>query len=300
MNKHIFLDTMTASLGSLVAGKKKFFVKSIQSSSFEEHIAATQIDCPQITGEGIFEIKAKTLVGELNPALGIAKWIGFDCPTIIYHHGNNERPFDYTNFAKNSFYKILAKHKLQIQANLLVVRAPFHNCKLSFYQEKMTELANFVAMISTSVKFNETIVQYMQSKSKAPVITAGISLGGWTTNIHRGIFNSSSAYIPFMAGTLLGDLFLNSKYRKLTSDIALQNPEQIKSILNFDKYFVTIKNKNLFPLLGRYDQFIEYNFQKESYNGHPLKTIDYGHITGSLQTKTLKNHILDVLNTLQT
>lgn len=296
LNKHIFFDNITASIGGLIAGKKKFFAKSLQSPSFEEHVAAIELDCPTISGEGIYEINAKTLVGELDSAIRVAKWIGNDYPTLIYHHGNNERPFDFKESAKNTFYKILVKPKDNIEANLIVVRAPFHNGKLSYYQEKMTELKNFVAMISTSVKLNEVLIQNIQGKSKAAVITTGISLGGWVTNLHRGIYNSSTAYAPLMAGTFLGELFLKSKYRKMASELALSNPEQIRRVLNFDELFKTKSSQNIFPLLCKYDQFIEYHIQRESYKDYPLKTIKYGHITGSLSTEILKEHILEVLN----
>lgn len=296
MNKHIILDNITASIGGFIAGKKKFFANSIQSPSFEENVAVIELDSPTISGEGIFEIKAKTLVGELDSAIRVVKWMSNDYPTIIYHHGNNERPFDFKKSAKNTFYKILAKPKDSIEANLVVVRAPFHNCNLSYYQEKMTELMNFVAMISTSVKLNEVLIQNIQGDSKAAVITTGISLGGWITNLHRGIYNSSTAYIPLMAGTFLGELFLKSKYRKMSSGLALNNPEQIKSVLNFDELFKTKNSQNIFPLLCKYDQFIEYNVQRGSYKDYPLKTIEYGHVTGALSTEILKEHILEVLN----
>lgn len=294
MNKHIFLDNITASIGGLILAKKKFFAQSLQSTSFEDHIAAIELDSPPIDGEGIYEIKAKTLVGELYCAFRVARWWGNDYPTIIYHHGNNERPFDFKKLAKNTFYKIFANADENIEANLIVVRAPFHNCKLSYYQEKMTELNNFVAMISTSVKLNEVLCQYLRADSKASIITAGISLGGWVTNLHRGMFNSSTSYVPLMAGTFLGELFLKSKYRKMTSDLALNNSEIIKNVLNFDKLFKTKTSQNLFPLLGKYDQFIEYSVQQESYKGYPLKTVEFGHVTGALSTKILKEHIFEV------
>jgi hypothetical protein len=214
MNKHIFFDTITALIGGLITGKIKFFSNSLQSSCFEEHVAAIEINCPPITEEGVFETKAKTLAGELDCAFRVAQWLGKDYPTIIYHHGNNERPFDFKKTAKNTFYKILVDKN--IETNLIVVRAPFHNCKLSYYQEKMTDLKNFVAMISTSVKLNENLIQHIRSVSKASVITTGISLGGWVTNLHRGIYNSSTAYAPLLAGAFLGELFLKSKYRKMT------------------------------------------------------------------------------------
>lgn len=237
MNKHIILDNLTASIGAMVAGKKKFFSKSIESDPFEENIGAIKLLMPTIDREGVFEVPAKTKVGMIDPAFCIAKWKGKDYPTVIYHHGNNERPFEFKKTAKNTFYNIFLNSTNGFGANLIVVRAPFHNCKLGVYQEKMTELQNFVAMISASARLNEALISRLRDESNATIITSGISLGGWVTNLHRAIFNTSTAYAPLMAGTYLGELFLKSKYRKMASDIALNNPEKIGRALNFDDVF---------------------------------------------------------------
>lgn len=295
MNKHIFFDNLTASVGALIAGKKKFFAKSIQSPTLEEQVAQVELTIPSIEGEGIFDVKFNTLVGDLDPAFRIAQWKGSEYPTIIYHHGSNERPFDFKKTAKNTFYNIFLNGAEKVDANLIVVRAPFHNCPLKHYQEKMVELSNFTAMIATSVKLNEEIIQQVKKASSQPVITSGISLGGWVTNLHRGIYNTSSAYAPIMAGTFLGELFLKSRYRKMASEMALNNPEEIRKVLNFNNVFEKQNTPNVFPLLARYDQFIEYDVQKESYNGYSVKTIENGHVTGALNSKELRKHLLSVL-----
>ncbi|PKP39299.1 MAG: hypothetical protein CVT98_02345 [Bacteroidetes bacterium HGW-Bacteroidetes-15] len=298
MNKHVFFDNLTASIGAMVAGKKKFFSKSIQSPSFEEQVAAVELELPSLNGEGIYEVRAKTLVGDLDPAFRVAQWKGNEYPTIIYHHGNNERPFNFKKSAKNTFYNIFINTKNAIEANLIVVRAPFHNCTLKQYQESMLDLSNFTAMIATSVRLNEKIIKEIRKESTKPIITTGISLGGWVTNLHRGIFNSSTAYAPIMAGTFLGELFLKSKYRKMASDIALDNLEEIRRILNFDEVFKRRNSQNVFPLLSKYDQFIEYAVQSESYTGYPLKTIECGHVTGAINTKALRDHFDSVLEAI--
>ena len=295
MNKHIFFDNLTASAGALIAGKKKFFAKSIQSPTLEEHVAIAELTIPAIKSEGIFEVIAKTPVGEVDPAFCVARWKGTNYPTIIYHHGNNERPFDFKKTAKNTFYNIFINREENVEANLIVVRAPFHNCPLKHYQKRMVELGNFTAMIATSVKLNDEIIQQVKKVSSQPIITSGISLGGWVTNLHRGIYNTSSAYAPIMAGTFLGELFLKSKYRKMASQMALNNPEKIRKVLNFSNVFEKQNTPNVFPLLARYDQFIEYDVQSESYKGYPLKTIESGHVTGALNSKELSRHLLSVL-----
>ena len=81
----------------------------------------------------------------------------------------------------------------------------------------------------------------------------------------------------------------------MTSKNALKNPEKIRSLLNFDALFKRQNTQNVYALLSKYDQFIEYDVQKETYEGYPLKTIEFGHITGALNTNELKNHMLSVL-----
>lgn len=295
MNQHIFFDNLTAFIGALATGKKKFFSQNLESLSFSELTEKTKIKFPETIQEGTHELKAETPVGILDPALKIVKWLGADFPAIIYHHGNNERPFDFRKSAKNTFYQIFANKQEEIKANLIVVRAPFHNGSLKAYKEKMTDLQNFVAMIATSVKLNEAIISELRNQGCNKILTSGISLGGWVTNLHRSYFNTSTAYVPLMAGTFLGELFIRSKYKKLAAENALKNPDVLRKVLNFDKAFKKVTTPNVFPLLGRYDEFIEYDVQKESYTGHPVKVIENGHVTGALNTKALRNHILEIL-----
>lgn len=295
MNKHIFLDYITASIGAMISGKKKFFADSLKSPTFEEQIAGIELKLPQISGEDIYEVQTETVVGKLDSAFRIAQWKGKDSPTIIYHHGNNERCFDFRQTAKNTFYNIFINTKDRVDANLIVVRAPFHNCSLKHYQNSMVEISNFIAMIATSVRLNEEIINEIKKENSRMIITSGISLGGWVTNLHRGIFNTSTAYAPLMAGAYLGELFLTSKYRKMASSLALENPDIIRRLLNFDKLFERHNTQNVFPLLSKFDQFIEYDVQKETYKGYPLKTIECGHVTGALNTNELRNHLLSVL-----
>jgi len=298
MNKHIFFDNLSATIGALATGKKKFFSHSQESQPFFELVEKTKIKFPETIQEGTFELEAETPVGILDPAFNIVKWIGKDFPVIIYHHGNNERPFDFRKSAKNTFYQIFVNTKKEIQANLIVVRAPFHNSSLKDYQNKMTDLENFAAMISTSVKLNEALISALHRKGCDKILTSGISLGGWATNLHRSYFNTSTAYVPLMAGTFLGELFIRSKYKKLTTENALKSPGALRKVLNFDDAFKKVTTPNVFPLLGRYDQFIEYDVQKESYTGYPVEVIEKGHVTAAISTNELRNHVMGVLQNI--
>ena len=302
MNRHTLIDHATASVAAIIAGKRKFFSRSLESRPFRELTGQMEVSLPDFGppfATGTYPVEAHLPQSNLvmDPAFRIEKWIGADHPTILYHHGNNERPFDYRNKAKNSFYNIFVTARDAFPANLVAIRAPFHDCRLREYQERMTDLARFMAMIAASVKLNEALVSIIKKHGNAPVITCGISLGGWVTNLHRTLYNTADGYIPLMAGTYLGEVFLRSSYRKLAGQNALDHPETLRDLLNFNREFDSVTSANVHPLLARYDRFIEYEVQAKSYGNHPIRTIDFGHVTGALQAKVLREHILDVLKT---
>lgn len=299
MNKHVFTDRLTATVGALVAGKMKFFSESLQARSFREYILESNVSMPPLNREQETELKTDGHSIALDPALKVEKWIGADHPTILYNHGNNERPFDYSKNAKNTFYHIFVKNNPDVEANLIVIRAPFHNCSIKEYQQKISRLENFMIMIATTVAVNQAVILQLKKLGCHSIIVSGISLGGWVSNLHRTHYNSADAYAPLMAGAYLGELFLQSRYKNLTAEKAKQQSEIIREKLNFNKDFELVSDDNLYPLLARYDQFIEYNVQKRSYNGSEIHLLENGHVTGALNSRGMRDHLLAVIQNVK-
>jgi hypothetical protein len=221
---------------------------------------------------------------------------GMDYPTILYHHGNNERPFDFSKYAKNSFKSIFRDAPEPVEANIIALRAPFHNQSLKHYQQKVADLSHFIAMLCTSVEMVEGIIQKLREEGyAAPILLSGISLGGWVTNLHRTYHNSADIYTPLLAGAALDDLFTQSIYRKMAGKAGRKNPGTLSNTLNFEADFEKIKDDNVSPLLGRYDQFIRYERQKTCYGNRTIQVIDKGHVTSLLNPNLLRNHVLSLL-----
>ena len=297
MNLHTFLDNYTVAVGAMLLGNRKFFSRSVESPGFSELLQAISIGKLMISGEGSYEVEVDTLIGPINPAFYIAQWLGSDYPTLIYHHGNNERPFDFGVFSKNTFKSIFMNRKTAFPANLIVLRAPFHQ-SLRIYSEKIRELVNFATMLAVSVKLIEELQVLIRQQSSQCIVVCGISLGGWVTNIHRAYFNSADLYLPMLAGAALDEVFLSSAYRKMTATLAHNHPEKIRQTLNFEAPFSQITSDNVFPLLARYDPIIEYNRQKRSYDERLLTVIDKGHTTTVLDNNTLREFLLSHLQQL--
>ena len=295
MNFHFFVDYLAVQIAALVAGKNKFFASSMESLTFKELLNDIFLQLPKIESTEKYVVSAETPVGELDPAFQVVQWTGKNFPTIIYHHGNNERPFDFTRFAKNTFKDIFLASDEMKKFNLVMLRAPFHNSSVKEYQRKMTSLSNFTAMIGVSVKLVEKLVRYFKDKNMGQVFVCGISLGGWVTNLHRAYYNTADGYIPLLAGAALDDVFLTSIYRKLTGKQALENQEVIRKILNFEDDFEKVKKNNVFPLQAFYDGIIRFEPQKRCYGARFVNIIEKGHVTAALSPALLRRHILGVL-----
>jgi len=131
--------------------------------------------------------------------------------------------------------------------------------------------------------------QRLRSDGSGPVIVAGISLGGWSTNLHHAAFASADASAPIFAGAALAETFL-------TAAGALAAPELVRAALNFEASFAQGDQGRVHPLLARHDQYIDLDRQSASYVGVDLHVIEAGHVTGTLDAARLRAHLLEVVS----
>jgi predicted esterase YcpF (UPF0227 family) len=293
MNIHIFYDKLAILMAEKTFRNFRFFSDSLESEKISAHIKNINLSLPDFNQEGTYEIKAAGPSGKLDPAFLVARWLGPGYPTIIYHHGNNERPFDFGPTSKNSFKNILLSGS-PAPANLIALRAPFHK-DLKTYMQSVRQLDQFTALLASSVCLMEGLVHSLRSKSAMPVALAGISLGGWVVNLHKAYFDTAGIYIPMLAGAALAEVFLTSRYSRLAGQKALENPEDLRSILNFEDDYKKRDLENVFPILARHDQIIEYERQSPAYKGKEIVILDKGHTTAALASKELREHILSAV-----
>ncbi len=288
---HAFMDKYAVLVAAAVLRGNRWFSQSVETEGFEKHIKGTKLLLPEITGEGFYEAPARAEGCTLDPAFHVAQWLGPEYPTVIYHHGNNESPFDYRWVGKNSFKRIFFTHRASYEANLIALRAAFHNQGLNFYIQKLRALDNWVGLLSAAVLLEEALVQYLKNRSKSKVIIVGISLGGWVANLHRSFFDTADTYIPILAGAALDDVFTESYYNRLVGSLARENRAVIENALNFEKRFADVHTPNVFPLLARFDQYIRFDRQKVSYAQETVSVLAKGHVSGSLAFRDIRAHI---------
>lgn len=295
MNIHSLFDHISIKSTEVLVINNKIFSKDSESPTYVEHFQNICLNIPEIDGEGIYEVEAETAAGALDPAFLIHQWKGGNYPSIIYHHGNLERPFNFQWYMKNTFRDIFTSYQKPIEANLIAIRAPYHRGSIIKYAKRIGYLTNFIAMLSVSAKLIDFLVDYLKSEGKGQVIVSGVSLGGLAVNLHRTYFNTADIYIPLCAGASLGDVFLTSAYKKVT-EIVHDHRDTVHDVLDFETDFKKVKSDNVFPLLARYDQLFRYERQMESYDGHPVTVLDKGHWTASLSSKKLRQHIFTCIN----
>jgi len=299
-NVHELIDVGTIRISALFLRDSKFFARSLDSRPLIEVASESEASVDDIGSAGERTVTVDTPIGAFEAAYIPWQWRGPDYPTLIYHHGSGERPFDFGRFSSNSFRRLFVATDDVIPANLVAVRAPFHGGSNVDYARAMGELENFVGMLAASVALVDALATQANDRTGGPVLASGISLGGWVVNLHRACFDTVDRYVPIFAGAALGEMFVSSVYRKMTAEAARRRPNHLREVLDFGEEFRAVEAANCAPLLARYDRIIEYDRQRPAYAGMSLSVLDNGHVTGSLATDRLREHVLRVLSARDT
>ena len=286
MGIHGVIDRISIFAGALFAAK--YFRDDMQAHSITEHLEEVKFSLPEISGEGDYKIRAETLVGPLAGLFRIALWKGADHPTIIYHHGAAETPFDF------GFNRIFPLKKMDFEVNLILIRAPYHETAKDYTRGRATA-DGFLAMMATSIALIDKLIGHLKNDSDSQVVISGSSLGGYICNIHHIYFNSADSYAPLLAGVNMYDAIFESIYSRSVAEINADQKKKFKNILDFTEEFETCDNSNVFPLLASDDQIVRYDLQKKSYGNCPVASFAKGHATGALSAGILREHILSTI-----
>jgi len=288
LNRHGLIDTVAISAGALFF--PGYFRNKVESVSFEEHLKGISLKVPELNDEKEYNIKTSTLVGELDAAVRLVQWKGTEYPTVIYHHGAMEIPYDY------GFKNIFPLNKVAVPVNLFLIRAPFHTQRKSF-MKGMVATENWLAMMAVSIQVIEQVIGQVRSKSDQQILLGGTSLGGFVSNLHHIHFNSADVYTPLLAGLAMHDTFLYSVYRKAVDKFPKSQPELMTRLFDFQPAFEQSghQHNHVFPLLGKYDAIVRFEVQRDSYAGLVVETMEKGHTTGALSYEALRKHMLDKL-----
>lgn len=277
------LDVVSIFMGSLVM--PKFFRDGLTTQSIGGHLGSIEVvGLPARLAEGEWELEAETCVGRVDAGLKVADAGAQGGPVIIYHHGASESPPDF------GFNRILVAGREELNAGLILVRAPFHR-SIGDFRKGIATLDGWMTMLAVSLCLIEEIIARLAEMERRPVTVSGTSLGGFVSNLHRIHFGTADAYIPIMAGTALDSVLLDSPYRRALPRLTEPEERGIREALNFEDDFAAIDADNVHPLLARFDEIVKYPRQKDSYASCPVSEFPKSHVTGALAGPAVRRHI---------
>lgn len=292
MNYHELLDEATVRLGSALLGSKTFFRESIDADPITDVAteATADLRTNSFEEETLRPVTVQTPEDTYEAGYRVLDWKRPTLPTILFHHGSGEDPFDTGRLTSNSVTRLFADPG-DVPANIVAIRAPFHEGSTSDYARAMGDLADFVGMLAASTALVEALRERLVRDGAPAVVVSGISLGGWVTTLHRATHDTAEMYVPLFAGDRLGEMFVSSAYRKMTGTLAEDNPDRLREVLDYPDAYADA-TAPVRPLLGRYDRIIELEVQQPAFADQDLTVIDYGHVTGALQASRLREHIV--------
>ncbi len=289
MNIHRFLDRASIQAGALYGEQMRFFREGTKSRSLAQITEDIQLEFPDPVSVGTWSIPVRYGSIEGFGALRLISCENPNDPLLLFHHGSGEH--DYAR----RIMKVLPK-RYRRGFSLAAISIPF-NKNLKEYLRGIGSLERFAFMIAASVRIAEQMREHCSSLGCSRVILSGISLGGWVTNLHAALYGSMDEYRPICAGAALDALFTDSVYARMLSRSPLVHTDEISRVLNFEQLFIDQAPDTVYPLLGRFDQFIRYERQKGIYREDHLHTLEKGHITTALDTSALREYLLAALRT---
>ena len=251
-----------------------YFPNGVETADFTEHLEAINLEIPDWNREGLYEVKASTKAGVLDPAFLVYKWDSDTSNTLIFHHGASEYPF-YGIFSK--IFKKAILNDLGI--NLIVVRTPFHKQKGALRQGT-ANLSTFMATMATSVKLTEKLIHTLRQKGVQTIEIGGFSLGAVITNRHRVAYNSADFYVPIV-GTVAHEKFFIFPKKKATES-EIERNKIITHHLNFSAQWQENQSPNVFPIMARYDLFLPLHEHAPAYGNLEVEIWNTGHLSTAL------------------
>jgi hypothetical protein len=293
--RQILLDRAAVLPGMLGGERMRLFRDRGHGPGWEDHLAIPSPQLPTLTPRHPVTTTVQTLAGPMAVGLLLAHEAGADAPTIVTHHGNNERPFELEGRAKNFLNRALLGSGALPDANVLLLRAPFHDGPLRDYTRAAGDLRTWMAMLAASVvTISAAIEREPRSVRQATVVT-GFSLGGWVTNLHRAFVGTADLYVPMLAGAHLGRQLVDSTYRHMVSRTARANGDALRQLLDFEAAF-TAASAEVAPLLAKHDQYARPVDQRSDFGDRHVTMLDTGHVGAALAGGQLRAHLLDSID----
>ena len=269
------------------AYRKPIFRGGVHSVPLTAHLEALEFELPKLAKHGRQGFKVDTLVGELEAAIHVYALGSPGSPVLIYHHDAGEHPVTETlraMFPANS----------DTGLTIFMIEAPFHDSR-SEAQIATASVEIYLAMQAVAIATTEHLLLSVRPEASLRFV-AGYGQGGFICNRHHMIFDTASAYIPFMAGAAEAEAFLARPQRDKGVD---RNRDAFRRLLNFDDAWAERGHRNVYPVLGSIDLINPFQAEMSSYGKTPIEVWATSHLTALKSPLRLREKILRTIASLE-
>ena len=290
--KRSTLDAVGAFIGSVVYRRRRLFHGSLDTAPLRSAVPATSVQVECLDPGRWHDVRSAGPAGELMAGYLVHRYIGPNLPSLIYVHGSGEQPRNFSKAADNSFRRIV-ETGFDVDANLILVMAPYHETTQRAYIDALGDLRNYVGILATTTALVDSLAHRLREEGAPAVYGAGFSLGGWVLNLHRAFFGAGiERYVPICAGTEPHIVFVDSVYRGMVDPDARERREYLEEVLSFKREFIANETDDCSPMLFRYDRLVDIALHGPSYVGMHVEVLDKGHFTGQQAIPQMRSHIL--------
>lgn len=272
------------------------FEKSYQDGpSFETVLAQTSIDLEktnllQLLAPGEHPIWLKTAEGSIRCRAKVQLAVDPAAPLLLYHHGFNEVPY-------TSSWRRIFRRPVPFPAHAVCIQAPYHANWVDPLSKGFASLRSVYQTFAGSLRVMELLQSSFEELGSVYTVAAGVSWGGITSLLYEGVFQSARAVIPMLCSPNLAQAMWD--IADLFERPVPISQRELGRLFDFTPYYQRCRVTKVFPLMAENDLFFRFENHADVFLDGSLTTIPEGHITGYWKAKRLRQHILDVLASLE-
>ena len=270
------------------ASQKPHFHGGVRSPPLSAHIDALDFELPKLTKPGRVTFEVSTLAGDMAAAIHVHALGAPGSPVLIYHHDAHEFPPSQT-------LRAMFPATRSSELTVYLIEAPFHHAR-SGAQVAATSLMLHLAVQAVAIGATERLLLSPRAAQASVRVVAGFGHGGFITNRHHMLYDTATAYVPFMAGTAEAELHLSSRP---TAKRALREQSELRSLLDFNEAWAERGHGNVFPVLGSADLVNPFEAAMRSYGDTEVEVWAMSHQAAKKSPQRMREKILRHIRDLQ-
>lgn len=270
------------------AYRKPVFRGGVKSVPLSAHLDALEFELPKLSKPGRMSFEVDTLVGEMVAAIHVHALGSADSPVLIYHHDAGEIPAAQT-------LRAMFPANLDSKLAIFLVEAPFHDDR-SGASIAASSVEIHLAMQAVAIAATERLLRSRRVAEASVRVVAGYGQGGFIANRHHMMFDTATAYIPFMAGTAEAETFLS---RPVIDKGVEREQDVLRKLLNFDADWAERGHRNVYPVLGSADLINPFQAEMRSYGTTPIEVWAAGHLAAKKNPERMREKILRAIEEIE-